>query len=85
MTIQTWTSERMAPGTEIEDEADILISVRSGADGRSPYSAAKTWLKRNIPDAGEIVTIKFTGRPENGLGQVLLVTYKLGTKVTASP
>jgi hypothetical protein len=77
MTSQTRTSECTTLGTESEGEADVLISVRTGVDGRSPYSAARTWLKKNVPDAGEIVTIGFGGRPENGVHQILMVTYKV--------
>ncbi len=77
MSSQTGTSERTTLGTESEGEAGVLISVRTGVDGRSPYSAARTWLKKNIPDAGEIVTIGFGGRPESGVHQILMVTYKV--------
>lgn len=77
MSTQPRTSERMGLSPENENEAEVLVSVRPGADGRSPYSAAKTWLKKNIPNAGEIVTIGFAGRGEGGSGQVLLVTYKV--------
>ncbi len=77
MSSQCCTTEHIAHIPENDDEAEVLVSVRTGVDGRSPYSAAQTWLKTNIPDAGEIVTIGFCERPENGIDQILLVTYKL--------
>jgi hypothetical protein len=77
MSSQHCTSERIAHTHENDDEAEVLVRVRIGVDGRSPYSAAQTWLKRNIPDAREIVTIDFCQRPDNGFDQILLVTYKV--------
>ena len=38
MSSQTRTSECTTLGTESEGEADVVISVRTGVDGRSPYS-----------------------------------------------
>jgi hypothetical protein len=68
--------ERLGLGAN-EGEDQILVTVRTRGDGTSVTSAAKSYAKQQGIALEDIISVEHAGRPDNGFGQVMLVTYRV--------